>query len=388
MNIYKINFRNLKFYLAFRHFFKVDKYNEKKKDSVIFISHDLTRTGAPKVLLTLLKWLKSNTDLEFIVVTPNGGALEEEFRKIAQTFVLRDNIAELFEYLKSHNIKLIYSNTAVNGRIQYLFSVLNVPQICHVHEMPEAIRGYGKKNLKRVKKYTTKYIAVSDAVKNGLVNIFGINQEIIKINAFIDLPNVNNSSEELQKIKLELGINENTFVLGSVGGLFNHKGADLAIELTKKLSKKIQDFKYIWLGATEKDEEKQNLKLISDYNLENIFIPVKPTKNPFLYYELFSVFVMCSRMDSFPLVNLEAGMMKKPIVGFKNSGGTEEFIGDNCGFISPESDLEDMANHILELKDNIKLRDELGNNAYKKVTEDLSTSNQAPKIYELIKKHL
>lgn len=387
---FKLNFRTLRFFLTFRHLFRLDKYDSKKKNSIIFISHDLTRTGAPKVLLTFLKWLTHNTNLDFAVVSPYGGALEEEFKSVTQTFILRENISEFLKYLKNHNICLIYSNTVVNGRLQKLFSTLKAPQICHIHEMPEAIKGFGKKNLRRVQKHTDSFIAVSDVVKDGLINDFGISEDkITKINAFIDLHQINDSKEELQKLKSELGISQNTFILGSVGGLLTHKGADLAIKLAKNLTSKIQDFKYIWLGVNNKEEEKQNLELITDYNLENIFVPVKPTNNPFLYYELFDVFVMCSRMDSFPLVNLEAGMIKKPIVCFEKSGGTVEFVSDaNCGFICPESDVECMANKIMELKNNTALSDEFGKNAHKKVTGELSTINQAPKIYELIKKYL
>lgn len=389
INSYNYNLKKIKLFLLLRHFLGFKKKDLQKRNAVIFISHDLTRTGAPKVLLTFLNWLKTNTDLEFIVVAPHGGALEEDFKKITKTFVLSEDVLEFFEYLRNYNIGLIYSNTVVNGRLQKLFSTMKFSQICHVHEMPEAIKGFGLKNMKRVKSLNQEFIVVSEAVKEGLIKECGFCEDkITKINAFIDLPQINNSKKEIEKLKAELGITENTFVLGSVGGFHFHKGADLAIELAKDISTKIKDFKYVWLGADINKIEQKYLDLIKESGLENVFKIIPPTNNPYLYYELFDVFVMCSRMDSFPLVNLEAGFMKKPVVCFKNSGGTAEFVGEDCGFTCPDSDIEYMADKIVELKNDKALIQQFGKNAYKKVTEELNTGTLAPKIYKRIKKYI
>ncbi len=50
---------------------------------VLFISHDASRTGAPIVLLNLLKWFKTNTDIPFQILLKKGGVLEPDFKAIA-----------------------------------------------------------------------------------------------------------------------------------------------------------------------------------------------------------------------------------------------------------------------------------------------------------------
>ena len=53
--------------------------------SILFVSHDASRTGAPIALLTFLKWLRANTDYRFEVLLGSGGALEPAFEALAPT---------------------------------------------------------------------------------------------------------------------------------------------------------------------------------------------------------------------------------------------------------------------------------------------------------------
>ena len=53
--------------------------------SILFVSHDASRTGAPIALLTFLRWLRANTDYRFEVLLGSGGALEPAFEALAPT---------------------------------------------------------------------------------------------------------------------------------------------------------------------------------------------------------------------------------------------------------------------------------------------------------------
>jgi len=49
---------------------------------ILFISHEASRTGAPLILLHLLKWLNKNTEnLQFDVLLIKRGAMADDFRK-------------------------------------------------------------------------------------------------------------------------------------------------------------------------------------------------------------------------------------------------------------------------------------------------------------------
>src|SRR3954467_15345345 len=50
---------------------------------VLFVSHDAMRTGAPVLLLHFLRWLRTNTRIDFEVVLRRGGELSAEFAALA-----------------------------------------------------------------------------------------------------------------------------------------------------------------------------------------------------------------------------------------------------------------------------------------------------------------
>ena len=46
---------------------------------VLFVSHEATRTGAPKIILNILKHFQQNCDIQCETVLQSGGHLAEEF---------------------------------------------------------------------------------------------------------------------------------------------------------------------------------------------------------------------------------------------------------------------------------------------------------------------
>jgi hypothetical protein len=60
-----------------------------KKTSILFVSHDASLTGAPILLLNLMKVLAASGLYKFQVVLGRGGYLEEEFRKMAPATILK-----------------------------------------------------------------------------------------------------------------------------------------------------------------------------------------------------------------------------------------------------------------------------------------------------------
>src|SRR5438045_3040406 len=53
--------------------------------NVLFLGHDASRTGAPLLLLELIKWLKNNSAINPSVLLKRGGVLESDYAAIAPT---------------------------------------------------------------------------------------------------------------------------------------------------------------------------------------------------------------------------------------------------------------------------------------------------------------
>ena len=64
--------------------------NRKYKKTILFISTDATRNGAPILLLNIIKWLKNNSDYNFVfLMQKNGNEILDEYEKLGKEMGFR-----------------------------------------------------------------------------------------------------------------------------------------------------------------------------------------------------------------------------------------------------------------------------------------------------------
>jgi glycosyltransferase involved in cell wall biosynthesis len=391
--------------------------------SILFISHEASRTGAPILLRNLLKWISTNTSIPFHIMLMREGVLVEDFANIAPVSVWKNDEATrstvtrgaatlldslgimkgwqqraLRTRLANNNIGLIYANTIASGSLVEELSNFNCPVICHVHELEYLIRHHGgcglHNSFQKIKRHTHHYLAASEAVKRNLIQSHEIFPDQVDVTyGFVgpDCQGFEQSETMNSKIRKELDIPEDSFVIGAAGTIEWRKGPDLFIQLAHKvLSKKLNvPIHFVWVGgkaegyhfgALEHDIERLGLKAHMHFT---------GTKQvPFGYFSLFDIFTLVSREDPFPLVMLEAAYLGKPIICFDQAGGGSEFVGDDCGFVVSYLDLESMALKTIELLQSDSLRRRLGEYAAQKVREHHTVEVVAPKILAVIQRFL
>ncbi|MFC1560241.1 glycosyltransferase family 4 protein [Candidatus Margulisiibacteriota bacterium] len=377
------------------------------KKKILFISHDATRTGAPMVLLYFLRWLKNNTDIPFEIILRKGGKLKPEFKKLARVTVFNPECFipffnknryhnKLKNRLLKENIGLIYSNTITNGFVQKFLSFLNCPMICHVHELEHSIKHIVDKiNLLNVKKYTTHYIAGSKAVKECLIDHNNIPNNVIDlVYEYIPIKYYKYSKDRIIKMKHRLNIPKNAFVVGGAGTMGWRKGSDLFVQLAKSLTikKKMKmPAHFLWLGSDPsifKDEYDRLMYDIEKSGLKKAVHLIGTKKNYMDYFALFDVFTMISREDSFPLVNLEAAILSKPVICFDASGSSKDFVEDDCGFVIPYLNIDKMAEKIIKMMRAPALVKRLGKAAREKVIKEHDVNNASEKLLNIINRFM
>lgn len=372
-----------------------------KEDSqILFISHDAGRTGAPIVLLNLLRWIKQHVSLNFKIVLRGGGELSTEFMKLGPTLMLSDFDSSLWkkklhDFIRDSDIKVIYSNTAVNGDvIDHLKSIINVPVISVIHELEHSIQRFAAGRLfDLVKKHTTLFIAVSNAVKSNLEFNHAIpSAKIQLIHSFVSVAEITQkASIDLSHIRQELSLNKGMFVVGGCGTTDWRKGADLfvfiAMIFLKMLTVEEQcRVKFVWVGGDLDSPEM--LHLTHDINCSEllrdrvIFTGIKQEASP--YFSQFDVFLLSSREDPFPLVCLEAGALGKPVICFDKAGGTPGLVRDDGGFVVPYLDLYESAHAISRLFHDPKLLEAMGKCLADKVYSQYDIEIGARKILSVI----
>lgn len=377
---------------------------------VLFISHEASRSGAPIVLLHLLKWIKKNTNLQFEILLLTGGKLKPDFELVAKTFLLSDLTGQhtyrhrvkkkllkitaddqhkkAADYLSKRGYDLVYGNTIVSVPWLKLFKENHsIKTICCVHELSYVINYfYSNEYLQENLNLVDCVIAVSNAVKENFMNSYNLPDGKVKLHyEFIDTDNgriFNNLKKD------DLGVDAEEFVIGMGGNPEWRKGADLLIPLALKLKELHPDFKFriVWLGAgIENEFVKQLLYDARKCKIDDRLVFIESHPNPLDFINIFDVFVLLSREDPFPLIALEAAFLKKPVIAFENSGGMPELIRQGAGFLAPYLDTVQVANEVYKLSKNAALKNQIGDKASELVISTFSSAVVSPNIYGLIK---
>lgn len=368
-----------------------------KRPKVLYISHDATLTGAPISFIGLLGWLKQNRSWETrILLREREGPLLESFSRLGQVDfyfhgppVIGGRLAFLRHVcycwrslmhvrhrrrvraeLTAWQPDLIYANTAMNGDVIVALGMPHVPVVVHVRELEWYLGRLDPARLQAFEQVPSLYFAVSDAVKENLIRRHGISPSKIEIapDAIVSEDVLQRAGEvPVTRIRERLRISPEDIVVGNVGVIDLRKGSDLFVDIAAEVLRRLNGqlaVRFIWIGEGPYQENiKERIRVAG---LEERVWFVGPQRNPYPYINCFDVTLMCSREDPFPRVNLEAGALGKPIVAFGFSGGSREFIEDDCGFVVPELNIREMAERVIQLVKDAELRAQMGHNAHRK----------------------
>lgn len=377
--------------------------------TILFVSHEATRTGAPLFLLRYLRWLRENRDIRFCILTGRAGELYTDFESLATTElfeprtisyrilrrlklhrrILRSHLARLREKLARKNISLIYVNSVVSAEMLEYLAFLECPVVCHVHELEGAIKNIAPQIMRTLKRRTTMYIAVSRAVQINLVERHGIAKEQIQIiENFISVPEDATLCRERARALVlpELGIPYDAKIVCACGTIHFNKGTDLFLQVAHRVTKEFRScpVHFVWLGDSRGSEKAKYTKQARSIGLKDLVhfagqrIEVAP------YFAAADIFLMTSRAESFGLVMLEAALQQKPIICFDHIGYPPDFVEQDAGFVAPDFDPDKMSIKLMQLLASPDLCRRMGMAAKKKVLERHTMAVGAVKITTVI----
>lgn len=150
----------------------------------------------------------------------------------------------------------------------------------------------------------------------------------------------------------------------SIGRLDYYKGFDLMIQIWRKVVDKHPEWKLEIYGEgsirNSLQEEIKKWKLEKNIELKGNCINIQEK------LLTSSMFIMTSRGEGMPMVLLEAASCGLPLISFDRPCGPKDLIknGEN-GFLCKFGELDEMANRIIFLIENEKIRKEIGIKARK-----------------------
>ena len=374
---------------------------------ILFIGYDASLTGASKSLLLIIEYFTKRSKIPIYIILGKGGPLIEDYNRLGKVEIwehdwyFEKNILKrinnrlfntnkkrqknIIKKLQKSTPKIIFNNTIGNGDILKNLSILNVKIISRVPEMETVINLYNtnfKNSSDKVFKYSDQFISPSNSAKDVLLNNYDINENKVQV-CYGTINEKLPTREDLSLLKKQLNINDHAFIVGACGTLGWRKGSDLFLRVANKL-KNEKDIFFLWVGAdTHSSNYHQFVYEAKKYEILKNLIIIPKTKEVHKYFQLMNVFLMTSREDPFPLVNLEAAINKVPIICFENSGGSSEFVDETSGFVVPFCETQKMADIVIELKKTPKKLLELSNGIFEK-SKKFNNKNALEKIFDIV----
>jgi glycosyltransferase involved in cell wall biosynthesis len=220
--------------------------------------------------------------------------------------------------------------------------------------------------LYRLNSCFTKIIAVSQAVKNRLVDLKIKSDRLKVIYNGIDL---NQLKAQCSKLKT---ITQNSkLVIGTACRLSQEKGVNDLIRAFAKVIKEIENAE-LWIAGM--GPEQKNLKdLVKNLSLENEVKFFGWQKNLYGFLEKLDIFVLTScRRESFGITTAQAQAIGLPAV-VTNIGGLSEIVENKkTGLVVEKQNIEAIAAAVLKLAENPTLRQEMGKTGQERVKKMFS----------------
>lgn len=353
----------------------LEAFNSFNNPSIIFISHEASVSGAPAVLLSLMDWVKRNTEIKFSVIIGANGPWNKKFEALAPCFYMDGGHSDLRAELRHFcgmNVELVYVNTIASGLYAKYLDFLNAKFVTHVHEMESVFQLY-EPHFEEISKLCTTYIAVSQGSINALEKrLDKSSNDIHFLKPFIEARNIDRPL---------LNKPTNKKIIFGCGPVELRKGFDLFCDVGKAiLHAGHTDIKMYWIGMGVGTELNPQIEIQSRGVQEIVewLGTSEYTRDHFAYGDLF---LLTSREDPYPLVCMEAAECGIPVICFdERAGGMHSFVEDDAGIVVPYLDTLKMAGAAIQLFQNDDERVRLGKRAQEKVRQRHLVEVVAPRI--------
>ena len=290
----------------------------------------------------------------------------------------------LLRYINAIRPDVIHLQESGNITIYSALPFLNsYPIVSTIHE-PNPARLFGRLGFFFLRKipqmvvvhYSDKIIVHGGYLKELAVSNFNIDKEDVYI-----IPHGDFSIFKLWD--REGGIEEEANSILFFGKIHERKGLKYLIKAEPIISRAISELKIIIAGSGDYFQECKKIMINKErFECHNRFIPNEAVPELFQRASVVVLpYIDASQSGVIPI----AYAFKKPVV-VTDVGSIPEVVDDGVtGFIVPSRDEKALAGAIIKLLKDEKLRKKMGEDAYKKMKEELSWDKIAEKTIEVYK---
>ena len=355
-----------------------------KKTKVLLTKLKLESDGATKVIYDLISSIQKDNDIQFdwFLYGSDGNTNAKQFKDIGCNIYLDKHQRErkkklkffyhinkyirIIKFLKKQKYDVIHINTDNMFRFDMLVcaKLAGVPiRIIHSHNsQSENSKGFrGNKVLQLIARKiidhsATVEMACSASAAEWMYSKKGLSKSVV-LNNGIDIERFRFNESARQAVRKELGLTDDTILLGNVGRFSEQKNHKFLISVFEELSKLNPSVRLILIGKGELYQDICNQ--ISDANLQDKVIMPGVSDEVNELYSAMDLFVMTSSFEGLPLVGVEAQTSGLTCV-FSDAITKELQITDKTTFMSLDAGSKAWANKINSIISTLNLSDRSG----------------------------
>ncbi len=347
--------------------------------------------GAEAQAFLLIKEISHRPKVHVQVILFNDGLLAQRLRELDVKIEIVDEksnllsmVRQVMTIFKKNDFDVVhvhgYKENFIGGIAAKFCGIKNLVRTHHGKAMIGT--GLKKNNFIEVinQKYlTSKIIAVSEELKKYLIkNSF--NEEKITviyngISSGADSPVVMKSPMDSQD-----NVKSDKIIIGTVGRLVPVKGHIYLIEGIRRVVMQNKNISLLIIGEGPLQNELKNR--VEKLGLNNYIRFLGFSDNIEKYLSSLDIFILPSLHEGMPMVLLEAMKLEKAIIATKVGGIPEAIQNKFNGLLISACDAEAISTACLDLIRDKAMRNKLGKNARKTVTEKFALIRTVEKTIE------
>ncbi len=375
---------------------------------LLFYSHSSEMYGAQRSLMHLLTYLSEIDKHRVTCLFPDSGDFGKELdaldihhidnlRPRLQSFGLETSlrvllydiwyIAKLIKVILRSRADLVYIYTIAHLH-PAISSILSRKKIIlHVQEPPWYFKPTWRNKLRLwiFNRLSQVIICPSQATEQELLTAGFSPAKLIVIPNPVDVYYYQRVSTERESMREALEIKPTEVLIGFVASITENKGVDHVINIFNLVHKERPHSRLLLVGGELESAYVQEYLLakIRELNLSEDIIFTGFQLKPRPFYAAMDLFLFPSLGESFGLVVIEAMAMSLPVVA-SNLGGMKETISDGrTGYLVNLLDTKSFVQKVLTISSDSKLRERMGTEGRKKVTNLYDYQKVCSKIVRL-----
>lgn len=356
------------------------------KIKVLHVTFDMRIGGTEQVIKNLIESSDHEQfDMSILCIeSPLGPFADDLIAKGVTITALSRNpgfdyrlLKQIRNHIKQHHIDMLHCHQYtpwVYGALAALGTGAKVIFTEHGRFYPDSTTWKRRLINPLLHKITASTTAISQATKEALVTYEYIPAKDIKV-IYNGISPLKVDQQQVEQLRKELGIGENTLCLGTIARLDPIKNHTMMLRAFRQVLDSGIDARLLIVGDGEM--RKSITDMITELNLERHVIMTGYQAKPQNHLALMDIYLLSSLSEGTSMTLLEAMSLGKPCVVTDAGGNSEIVINKVNGLVTPNDNADHFSSAVIALTTNHGLLKNMGANSFIRYRDNFSSSSMA-----------